>query len=1625
MGADVYYEALDSFKFKFTFAFYRDCRGIAMPTWPVNIRCLDKSVNQSMGRLSTSTRVITDVTPVCPTSSSCGSSSNQAFSSKGVERHEYTMIIDFNSSTLKKFLTNGCCWVRVETSQNARNGAITTGPSGTMYTYADINICRAPLNTSPQFDKEPIAYLCCNQPARFTMGGGDYVDGDHCEYSWANPMRGYNQNTSYSSKYSYREPFQVHYPGSLKWPYSNPVASPPVGLFLDSLSGDFVFTPTKCDEVTVAVLEIREYRTNSSGKRELIGRTRRDMQFEITQCPANAPPRFVGKTTHTFTPSVCDSIATFYIKTEDKPVSSSKKDTVSVSILKAPPGTTIELVDSTSRTPEVKVTWKPDKSDSVKRNEVQFVLKAKDQACPYFAVTKKTFRLILLEDTVTTKVRIKAFKDGDKDCVLDSGETGIEGRNIQGRLVSQSSSPVLKYKTDTSGLMELCTNKGKYRVTMFPHPYYYDLCSDTTFTAEVDSTHFVSFGSEELPNTVNGKVFYDDSSNCKADSIDKGLKWTLVKATPGPYYGISDYNGNYWINLPNGTFTLNPSKEWHRNTCKSELKVTLKNDTVIKNANLFVKQDTGNLKLRIDCPHFVRTNGKTLVDLVAINQGPDTLKDVKAYMYVRSDLDGSNFYNFTKENDSLFSISGDIPPHSVIYGRLYINLSSQKFSSGDKFTIMGAVKSTHSLLENIDNTDDTTSRKIEVRGSYDPNIKVTIQDSLITPFDSILDYTIHFQNTGTAPAYYVEIRDTLPDELDLGELNIESASHYPVHPILRDNKLFFIFDEIVLPDSSSDEEGSKGYVNFTINQKKGFDRDTSIRNSASIYFDLNEPVKTNTWVNTVKSPITMKSVYAPEYCPNDTVHVGFYTRFVPSSSNRWKVWLSDATGSFNTPMLLLDTAMVDTTGFLPVSLPENLSAGANYRFMMTGSHYLATTFIDNESNTFEVHNRFRDTLVQHSNALCSGGKATIELKNKSANKFRLFVNNVAVDSNGIGKWIDYSVSTGDEIYVELSDNGKCPEFSDTAVFSFYPSPNAGMQLDSLYCGTNTISLVDTTKSIDAIALYEILWGDGQSTTNSSISSESHTFSNYGNYTVELKVETENGCRDSIDQKVTVGPDPQISVSFPSQICESDSVQLIHSSSIASGTIDSVKWLVGNNVSPDQSWQKLSDGQHDISLFILSDLGCGDTINQSIDAFENPLALIDLNIINACVHKNKVEMDLDESNSKYAISNQNWDYDIGTSTSSNLISATFPGSGTYTISLEVEDVNGCLDTDTQEVTIIDYLPSDFELNSPEQCLNENVFIPINFDDGATLSGATHQWELDGSVVSTTDFNHSFGNVGTHTILHYTSVNGDCFDTTQLTVNVMPNPNVDFTLAPICEGEEATFTNQADNSGIVINEDLWDLEVNQQDYTSEQSIVTETFNNSGTYTITQVKGSNGCYDTLSQSLTVFPNPIVEVGYTTGETGLEIIFQNKSSGGGQSTWDFGDGTGTQNVNGSTVTHTYENTGKYTVKLVEVSPDGCSDSINVLVDAIGEVVFIVPNAYTPNNDGINDEFHIVDPDLIESLTIKLYNRWGAMVHEGIDKNEPLSGTDLPTGLYVYEIVLVDINGMKHYLQGDLRVVR
>ena len=146
-----------------------------------------------------------------------------------------------------------------------------------------------------------------------------------------------------------------------------------------------------------------------------------------------------------------------------------------------------------------------------------------------------------------------------------------------------------------------------------------------------------------------------------------------------------------------------------------------------------------------------------------------------------------------------------------------------------------------------------------VVNSYDPNDKTVYPNEVPPGYDNWLNYTIRFQNTGTAPAFNIRLEDTLSSLLDFSTFEVVGYKHTNNYNLTGD-KLTVYFPNIMLADSASNEPESKGYFQYRIKPISGLQDGATIDNKVYIYFDYNAPIITNTATVSYVQPVIDLSV---------------------------------------------------------------------------------------------------------------------------------------------------------------------------------------------------------------------------------------------------------------------------------------------------------------------------------------------------------------------------------------------------------------------------------------------------------------------------------------------------------------------------------------------------------------------------------------------------------------------------------------------------------------------------------------------------------------------------------------------------------------------------------------------
>jgi uncharacterized repeat protein (TIGR01451 family) len=256
--------------------------------------------------------------------------------------------------------------------------------------------------------------------------------------------------------------------------------------------------------------------------------------------------------------------------------------------------------------------------------------------------------------------------------------------------------------------------------------------------------------------------------------------------------------------------------------------------------------------------------------LLGVNHGCDTLAGTLSFV-----------------PDSLLDLISSVPPPDLVIGDTLRWLTPPLSFGMTPFTVSMLVApapgtpsymvttsyiSMEPMLGDADTANNEKLASLIIRTAVDPNSKQVYPAGECDPhyvtLGTQLEYTIHFQNIGTAPAENVVVLDTLDPSLDPATINIVSHSHTMVWDLLPGNVIRFRFPAIHLPDSLSDPAGSKGYLLFEVNHLPTIASGTVVTNSAAIYFDYQPPVITdavfNTFVNTIPTfHITQSAAVCP------------------------------------------------------------------------------------------------------------------------------------------------------------------------------------------------------------------------------------------------------------------------------------------------------------------------------------------------------------------------------------------------------------------------------------------------------------------------------------------------------------------------------------------------------------------------------------------------------------------------------------------------------------------------------------------------------------------------------------------------------------------------------------------
>ena len=637
--------------------------------------------------------------------------------------------------------------------------------------------------------------------------------------------------------------------------------------------------------------------------------------------------------------------------------------------------------------------------------------------------------------------------------------------------------------------------------------------------------------------------------------------------------------------------------------------------------------------------------------------------------------------------------------------------------------------------------------------------------------------------------------------------------------------------------------------------------------------------------------------------------------------------------------------------------------------------------------------------------ICSGGYATLTASGGqiySWNPGGAATNQVQVNPTSTITFI-----------VTVTNQYSC-ESTDNVQVTVHESPVADAGTDQSICFGSQTTLFAT-----GAGSYQ--WQpSGASTVSITVAPTATTY-------YELLVTNALGCSDTDDVAVIVSPLPIADFTSPVLGCTGSGYPFSDLSFVSSGNIASWNWSFGNNTfsslqHPNANYR--DSGWYAVHLNVLTNAGCTDSVSSTVQIASSPITSFSSNEV--CLGQAVIF-----NNTSHILSGEplTYQWKFGDNTlASTIINPThwYAVYGNYRAVLMATSLRGCIDSTTSTIVVHPIPHPDF--TNVSVCSGA----PVSFRDQSTIPvDAITRWYWkfgDNSFSEVANPFHTYSSYGDYAVQLKVTSSFGCVDSVTRNQRINPNPLIDFVGEQKCLRDSIRFINRTTISEGLIAQWQWFF----GDLTTSYSFSpAHYYQQTGYYNVQLTAYSDhGCRSSMIIPASAIVHPLPDAIFIASATEISEIFPtvsfaNQSALINESIWEFGDGTFS---NSYSPVHTYPGIGLYEVLLVVIDQNGCRDSSFSSVEVKPALNIFVPNSFSPNGDGINDDFHAYFMNMTKVKTL-IFDRWGSKVAEWSDLNGAWDGNtnekQAPSDVYIYRIDFTDINGKQDVLIGHVSLVR
>ncbi|HEU4789286.1 MAG TPA: T9SS type A sorting domain-containing protein [Flavobacterium sp.] len=380
-----------------------------------------------------------------------------------------------------------------------------------------------------------------------------------------------------------------------------------------------------------------------------------------------------------------------------------------------------------------------------------------------------------------------------------------------------------------------------------------------------------------LSYTIQGKVLIDtDSNGCTISDVKASNLMVISDNGNNSFATFTDQNGAYHIATTEGNFTTSITSQlpdyFASNPTSHAFSFSGTNNTYLADFCITPIGEINDLNVSLyPSLNDVRPGFGTYYRIVYRNIGTTTSSGTVKFEYNNNKLSfltatenvssqTANTLTFDFANLKPFETK-TIDLNFTVFATPITNINDEVISSVTVIPTSG---------DDQTEKDNSFTLNQTVIGSYDPNYITCLEGKqvLIEDSDEFLHYIIRFQNTGNASAINVNVENILDNKLDWTSMQLESLSHSGKVEIKDGKQIKFIFDKINLPDNTTDEPNSHGFIAYKIKPLNNVVAGDIIKNTADIYFDFNPRIVTNTastrftgTLSVVESDVNQYNIY--------------------------------------------------------------------------------------------------------------------------------------------------------------------------------------------------------------------------------------------------------------------------------------------------------------------------------------------------------------------------------------------------------------------------------------------------------------------------------------------------------------------------------------------------------------------------------------------------------------------------------------------------------------------------------------------------------------------------------------------------------------------------------------------